>query len=75
MHIHAKVHVDNATVLTTQLYFDEAVTDAVYAESPYADDTGRDTFNDDDSIFEDELVLPLSENGDGYLGVMSFNVA
>jgi protocatechuate 3,4-dioxygenase beta subunit len=75
VHIHAKVHVDNATVLTTQVYFDEAVTDTVYSEAPYSDDAGRDTFNDDDSIFDDELVLTLSEDGDGYLGVMSFNVA
>ena len=31
VHIHAKVHVDSATALTTQMYFDEDVTDAVYA--------------------------------------------
>jgi protocatechuate 3,4-dioxygenase beta subunit len=75
VHIHAKVHVDNATVLTTQLYFDESVTDAVYVRSPYSGDSGRDTFNDDDGIFDDELLLTLSEDGEGYLGVMSFNVA
>lgn len=75
IHIHAKVHVDNTTVLTTQLYFDEAVTDAVYARSPYSEDDGRDTFNDDDTIFDDALLLTLSEDADGYLGVMSFNVA
>jgi protocatechuate 3,4-dioxygenase beta subunit len=75
VHIHAKVHVDNATVLTTQLYFDEAVTDAVYSSAPYSQHTGRDTFNDDDNIFDDELLLTLSPDGDGYLGVMSFNVA
>ncbi len=74
-HIHVKVHVDNATVLTTQVYFDEAVTEAVYARAPYSRDTGRDTFNDDDTIFDERLLLTLSEDGEGYLGVMSFNVA
>ena len=28
VHIHAKVHLDRQTVLTTQLYFDDAVSDA-----------------------------------------------
>ena len=74
VHVHAKVHVDNSTVLTTQLFFDEAVTEAVYAREPYASDPGRDTFNADDNIFDGSLVLTLSEEGDGYLGVITFDV-
>ena len=45
VHIHAKVHLDRRTVLTTQLFFDERVSERVYAAQPYAGDTGRDTFN------------------------------
>ena len=30
VHIHAKVHLDRQTVLTTQLYFDDAVSDRVF---------------------------------------------
>jgi protocatechuate 3,4-dioxygenase beta subunit len=71
VHIHAKVHLDSTTVLTTQLYFDEAVTEAVYAGEPYSQDTGRDTFNENDRIFDESLLLTLSREGDGYLGVMS----
>jgi protocatechuate 3,4-dioxygenase beta subunit len=73
-HIHAKVHVDNRTALTTQLFFDEAVTKRVYARKPYSDDQGRDTFNDNDNIFDSSLLLDLSKEGQGYLGVMSFDV-
>jgi len=75
VHIHAKVHVDNATVLITQLYFEEAANDAVSTRAPYSEDAGRDTSNDDDTIFDDRLLLTLSEDGDGSLGVMSLALA
>ena len=74
VHIHAKVHVDNATALTTQMYFDEDVTATVYETEPYASDGGRDTFNDTDGIFDAANVLTLSQDGDGYLGVITFGV-
>jgi len=75
VHIHAKVHVDNQTALTTQLYFDEDVTASVYEQEPYASHAGRDTFNDGDNIFDEETLVKLSKEGDGYLGVISFDVA
>jgi protocatechuate 3,4-dioxygenase beta subunit len=74
VHIHAKVHVDTATVLTTQLYFDEEITAAVYEQEPYSSDTERDTFNDTDGVFDEQLLLDLSERDDGYLGLISFDV-
>jgi protocatechuate 3,4-dioxygenase beta subunit len=74
VHIHAKVHIDRATALTTQLFFDEDVTARVYASEPYADDSGRDTFNDGDGIFDQSLVLTLSEEGDQVLGLMTLDV-
>jgi len=73
-HIHAKVHVDNSTVLTTQLFFDEDVTALVYKDKPYSERQGRDTFNDNDGIFDQSLVLDLSREDKGYLGVISFDV-
>jgi protocatechuate 3,4-dioxygenase beta subunit len=69
-----RVYLDSTTVLTTQLYFDEAVTEAVYAGEPYFQDTGRNTFNENDRIFDESLLLTLSRDGDGYLGVMSIAV-
>jgi protocatechuate 3,4-dioxygenase beta subunit len=74
-HIHAKVHIDSSTALTTQLYFDDAISTAVYETgSPYKPNEGRVT-NDSDGIFDESLVLDLSENGEGYLGTISFDVA
>ena len=74
-HIHAKVHVDNTAALTTQLYFDDAVSTAVYdGGSPYKANNGRLT-NETDGIFDEALLFDLSEEGDGYLGTISFDVA
>jgi protocatechuate 3,4-dioxygenase beta subunit len=74
VHIHVKVHLNNAEVLTSQLYFDEQVTSAVYAAEPYASDTGRETFNDDDGIFQDETILSLSRDGTGWIGAINLDV-
>lgn len=73
-HLHAKVHLDKQTMLTTQLYFDDVVTTAVYRRQPYASRGGRDTFNDSDGIFDRRLLLDLSRNDDGYLGLISFDL-
>jgi protocatechuate 3,4-dioxygenase beta subunit len=75
VHIHANVHLDNATALTTQLFFDEAFTARVYETEPYASRTGRDTFNADDSIFDERLLLDLSETRDRALGLLTLVVA
>lgn len=74
-HIHTKVHLDRSTLLTTQLFFDEAVNAAVYETEPYSGNGGRDVFNDGDGIFAEELLLDLSKEGDEYVGVISFDVA
>jgi protocatechuate 3,4-dioxygenase beta subunit len=72
VHIHAMVHVNNARVLTTQMMFDETLNTKVMAESPYSARTGRDTFNDGDNIFESTMLMKVTEEGDGYLGVIVF---
>jgi protocatechuate 3,4-dioxygenase beta subunit len=74
VHIHLKVHVDKKTVLTTQLYMDEAVNDAVFATSPYDEHTGRDTRSDNDHIFDASGLLSLRTSGNGYLGVLNLGV-
>jgi protocatechuate 3,4-dioxygenase beta subunit len=75
VHIHAKVHLDASTVLTTQLFFDDAVTDRVFARAPYDSRGERDQRNDSDGIFDEALLLDLAEQGDGYVGTISFDVA
>jgi protocatechuate 3,4-dioxygenase beta subunit len=73
VHIHAKVHLDNRAALTTQLYFDDGVSDRVLDGSAYGGASGR-TRNDDDGIYDARTVLTLTPEGDGYLGVMTFDV-
>jgi len=75
VHIHAKVHIDNETVLTTQFYFDDDFTDRVFTQEPYAGDTGRDAYNDTDGLYEGDLELTLSRETGGYLGLITLDVA
>ena len=72
-HIHVMVHVSNQRVLTTQVMFDEKLNSAVYAAQPYAAHSGRDTFNDNDSIYRSEKLMTVKEDGDGYLGTLVLN--
>ncbi|MGH9041737.1 MAG: intradiol ring-cleavage dioxygenase, partial [Acidimicrobiia bacterium] len=74
VHIHTKVHLNNTEVLTSQLYFDEKLSSEVYAAQPYAGDTGRNTFNTDDGIFQEETILTVTKDGSGYLGVINLDV-
>jgi hypothetical protein len=73
VHIHCKVHLDTTTLLTTQLFFDDALTTEVYAAEPYSA-VGRDVDNTSDSIVEDSLVLTVTAADDGYLGLITFGV-
>ena len=74
VHIHVKVHLDAQSVLTTQLYFDDALSDRVYAARPYAARGTRDQGNDSDGIFDKSLVMTAKTDGDGVRGVMTFDV-
>lgn len=75
VHIHAKVLIDNATELTTQLYFDDEVSAKVFAEAPYTAHQGRSNFNDDDGIFQAATLLTLREREAGWLGLMTIDLA
>jgi len=69
VHIHLMAHTADRTY-TSQLYFPEAVTDAVFARAPYRDRPKRDTTNATDEIFPtggEPAVLELREQRDGYL--------
>lgn len=54
---------------TSQLFFDDALSDKVFAQSPYAAKGQRDLRNASDGIFRqsgDSLLLKVSENGSAY---------
>src|SRR3989442_13825036 len=70
-HVHLKLRV-GAKAATTQLYFPDEVTNAVYARSPYDRHPHRDTTNATDPflrrIAEKSLVMwTMARDGDGYL--------
>ena len=73
-HIHVKVHLDARTALTTQLYFDDVLSDRVYAAQPYAARGRREQPNESDAIFDPALVMTAKREGDGVRGVMTFDV-
>ncbi|MGH8809572.1 MAG: intradiol ring-cleavage dioxygenase [Noviherbaspirillum sp.] len=79
VHIHFKLrgrHASGRTYeFTSQLYFDDAITDRVLAQAPYARNGMRRQTNDADGLFRRggrQLLLPLVESGAGYAG--SFDV-
>jgi len=74
VHIHAKVFISRHEVLTTQLYFDEALNRAVLATAPYNEHTGRDALNDNDTIFNVQTIVTASKMRDGYLGLITIAV-
>jgi protocatechuate 3,4-dioxygenase beta subunit len=75
VHIHFKVRTatgsQSAHEFTSQLYFDDSITDDVHAEEPYRSKGRRTARNEDDGIFRrsgDGLILPLTRDGRGYRG-------
>lgn len=74
VHVHLKVHRDRTTVLTSQLFFDDALNDTVFATAPYSAHTGRDTTNDRDSIFDAAGLLHVEPRADGYLAYLNVGV-
>jgi protocatechuate 3,4-dioxygenase beta subunit len=73
-HLHLKVHLGQGTVLTTQLFFDDAASDTVYALDPYAQHLGRDTRNDTDAFYADAALLRTAPQGAGWLGALTLGV-
>jgi protocatechuate 3,4-dioxygenase beta subunit len=75
VHIHLKAHVNKKTVLTTQLYFDDALNDAVHTAAPYNAHTGRDTRNNTDRFIDQAAgLIAVTQRSGGYLGAINLGV-
>ena len=77
VHIHVMVHIGGNVVHTGQLYFSDAVTDAVYRRSPYNRRPNRDPRNAGDSIYRNggkRSTLRLARSGSGYAGRITMGV-
>jgi protocatechuate 3,4-dioxygenase beta subunit len=73
VHIHFKIRsapgASSGFEFTSQLFFDETVTDQVHAQAPYNSKGRRNTLNTSDGIYRgggSQLLLPLVAEGSGY---------
>ena len=60
---------------TSQLFFDDALSDSIFSVAPYKRNSVRDTRNNNDMHYADigsQLLLKLDNRGAGYNGV--FNI-
>lgn len=75
-HIHFKIRLTSGgrdLEFTSQLFFDDNLTDVVYEQSPYNQRGARDTRNSRDGIYDSRLLLETVADGDGYRA--TFNIA
>lgn len=69
VHIHFKIRTDDGYDFTSQLFFDEAMTDSVYAQAPYNSRGERIIRNEDDGIYRsggEQMILAVQQSADGY---------
>jgi protocatechuate 3,4-dioxygenase beta subunit len=81
VHIHFKIRTapssSSAYTFTSQLYFDDALTDRVHALAPYAVRGPRTMRNDGDRIFRDggsQLILAPTARRDGYAATFALGL-
>lgn len=85
VHIHFKLRLYAGSTrsyeFTSQFFFDDALTDSVYAASPYSSRGARNVRNSNDGIYrrlsateKAGLTLQTSRTGDGYAGVINLGV-
>ena len=82
VHVHLRVHLGGATVLTSQLFFDDEYTASVFAADPYAVNGLPDTINATDGFAGDpaadgtllHLGAAGTDNGVGTLALLNLGV-
>src|ERR687885_2426295 len=81
VHIHFKIRTDSASQqgyeFTSQLYFDDSLTDQIHAQPPYAAKGQRTQRNDQDGIFQgggQQLILQLTKDAVGYVGTFDIGL-
>jgi protocatechuate 3,4-dioxygenase beta subunit len=77
-HIHVKVHVGGNVVHTGQLFFSDALSDAVYRSGAYAAHGQPDTTDAQDSIYRQAggatAQLSIGKAATGYVGAITMGV-
>ncbi len=76
VHIHFKIRTAAQSAgqgyeFTSQLYFDDALSDRIHTQAPYSTSGQRHTQNQNDGIFQrggERLMLPVAQDGEGFTG-------
>jgi protocatechuate 3,4-dioxygenase beta subunit len=81
VHIHFKIRTNPESrrgyEFTSQLYFEEALTDQIHAQPPYAAKGHRTSRNKEDRIFQDggeELMLQVTQKPEGHVGIFDIGL-
>jgi hypothetical protein len=81
VHIHVKVRTaaqaGRSFEFTSQMYFDDGLSNRVYADAPYATKGKRTARNQDDRIFRrggDQLMLAPTPVDDGYAATFAIGL-
>jgi protocatechuate 3,4-dioxygenase beta subunit len=81
VHIHFKVRADpqsgKAREITSQLYFDDALTDRIHAQQPYSSKGRRPVKNQQDGLFRSgggQLMLSPVQSGEGYRAIFDIGL-
>jgi protocatechuate 3,4-dioxygenase beta subunit len=80
VHVHFKIRTADAprgVEFTSQLYFDEALSERVYAAAPYASQRRQRLANGDDFLFRDggkQLLLDVTPESEGYAAVFDIGL-
>jgi hypothetical protein len=62
-------------VFTSQLFFDDALSQQVFAQAPYTSKASTpDTLNSTDSIYQDLLLLTTAQAGQGYAAAFDIGI-
>lgn len=77
VHVHVKVHAGGTDLHTGQLFFDDSVSESVFAAAPYTAGN-RWQRNAQDGIFNNgggaQTIVELARDGTGYAGAMTLGV-
>jgi protocatechuate 3,4-dioxygenase beta subunit len=74
VHIHFKIRPNANTVFTSQLFFDDALSNQVFAQAPYASKGRPDTPNSRDGIYQEQLLLTVTPAEEGYAATFPIGV-
>lgn len=82
VHIHFKIRsalgATQQHTFTSQLFFDDTLTNTVFTSAPYSSRGTRDTRNANDNIYQSggsTLLLNLTKEGDGYTATFNIGVS